>query len=177
LALVVYTLGGDANAPWPFVNFLRSYCDELFVLVPFWAHSAGTLIALGADKIYMTRFATLSPIDPSVTNEFNPQDPANPGERIPVAVEDVLAFFQLASEQGADESDLAGDALPQARGLRAPSRPRQREAEHRTDLAAREEAHPAAHAGCRRGGADRPRHAIDDRAVLVSSQTISTSSI
>src|SRR5262245_33240890 len=34
LALVLYTLGGDTNTPWPFVNFLRSYCDELYVLVP-----------------------------------------------------------------------------------------------------------------------------------------------
>src|SRR5215475_3318077 len=109
LALVLYTLGGDTNTPWPFVNFLRAYCDELFVLVPFWAHSAGTLIALGADQIYMTRFGTLSPIDPSVTNDFNPQDPANHEHRIPIAVEDVLAFFQLASEQGVDDTDLAGD--------------------------------------------------------------------
>jgi len=111
LALVLYTLGGDTNTPWPFVNFLRGYCDELFVLVPFWAHSAGTLIALGADKIYMTRFGTLSPIDPSVTNEFNPSDAASPGDRIPIAVEDVLAFFQLASERGGDNADLAGDAF------------------------------------------------------------------
>ena len=95
-SLVLYTLGGDTNTPWPFVNFLRAYCDRLFVLVPFWAHSAGTLIALGADKIYMTRFGTLSPVDPSVTNEFNPHDPASPLDRIPIAVEDVLAFFQLA---------------------------------------------------------------------------------
>jgi Serine dehydrogenase proteinase len=111
LALVLYTLGGDTNTPWPFVNFLRAYCDELFVLVPFSAHSAGTLITLGADRIYMTRFATLSPIDPSVTNEFNPPDPANPGHRIPIAVEDVLAFFQLADEQGGDDPALAGDAF------------------------------------------------------------------
>jgi hypothetical protein len=113
LALVLYTLGGDTNTPWPFVNFLRAYCDELFVLVPFWAHSAGTLIALGADKIFMTRFGTLSPIDPSVTNEFNPHDPASLGDRIPIAVEDMLAFFQLASEQGEEDADLVGDAFRQ----------------------------------------------------------------
>jgi pimeloyl-ACP methyl ester carboxylesterase len=111
LALVLYTLGGDTNTPWPFVNFLRAYCDELFVLVPFWAHSAGTLITLGADTIHMTRFGTLSPIDPSVTNEFNPFDAAEPAHRIPIAVEDVLAFFQLASEQGVDDATLAGDAF------------------------------------------------------------------
>jgi hypothetical protein len=114
LALVLYTLGGDTNTPWPFVNFLRAYCDELFVLVPFWAHSAGTLIALGADRIYMTRFGTLSPVDPSVTNEFNPYDAASPGDRIPIAVEDVLAYFQLAYEQGG--GDLAGDAFRRLAG-------------------------------------------------------------
>jgi hypothetical protein len=113
LRLFTSKVRGPVNTPWPFVNFLRAYCDELFVLVPFWAHSAGTLIALGADKIYMTRFGTLSPIDPSVTNEFNPHDPASPDDRIPIAVEDVLAFSQLASEQGGDDADLAGDAFRQ----------------------------------------------------------------
>jgi hypothetical protein len=111
LALVLYTLGGDTNTPWPFVNFLRGYCNELLVLVPFWAHSAGTLIALGADRVYMTRFGTLSPIDPSVSNEFNPHEHGDGGERVPIAVEDVLAFFQLASEQGAGDTELAGDAF------------------------------------------------------------------
>jgi len=113
LALVLYTIGGDTNTPWPFVNFLRGSCDELLVLVPFWAHSAGTLITLGADRIYMTRFGTLSPIDPSVTNEFNPQNPANPDEQIPIAVEDVLAFFELASETETHDTDLAADAFRQ----------------------------------------------------------------
>src|SRR5262245_35611413 len=116
LALVLYTLGGDTNTPWPFVNFLRSYCDELFVLVPFWAHSSGTLIALGADRIYMTRFGTLSPIDPSVANEFNPQDPTNPDETIQIAVEDVLAYFQLAAEQDEGDTGLAADAFRQLAG-------------------------------------------------------------
>jgi hypothetical protein len=118
LALVLYTLGGDVNTPWPFINFVRGYCDELYVLVPFYAHSAGTLIALGADRIYMTRFGTLSPIDPSVTNEFNPTDPA--GDGIPIAVEDVLAYFQLAAEQGGDEAEafrrLAESVHPLALG-------------------------------------------------------------
>src|SRR5262245_5950281 len=113
LALVLYTIGGDTNTPWPFVNFLRGSCEELFVLVPFWAHSAGTLIALGADRIYLTRFGTLGPIDPTVSNEFNPQDPANPDDRIPIAVEDVLAFFQLASEQDEGDTGLAADAFRQ----------------------------------------------------------------
>jgi membrane-bound ClpP family serine protease len=76
--LLLYTRGGDTNSAWPIINFLRAYFDEVVVLVPFFAHSAGTLICLGADRIYMSKLATLSPIDPSVANAFNPQDPTNP---------------------------------------------------------------------------------------------------
>src|SRR5262249_60603685 len=61
--------------------------------------------------ISMTRFGTLSPTGASVANEFNPHDPASPDDRIPIAVEDVLAFFQLASEQSGDDDALAGDAF------------------------------------------------------------------
>jgi ClpP class serine protease len=38
---------------WPLVTLLRQYCKRLAVLVPFRAHSAGTLISLGADEIVM----------------------------------------------------------------------------------------------------------------------------
>ncbi len=99
MALLVYSRGGDTNVPWAIVSFLREISDRLTVLVPFAAHSSGTLLALGADEIHMSRFATLSPIDPTVTNAFNPTDPTNPGLRIPIAVEDVLAYIELADEQ------------------------------------------------------------------------------
>lgn len=98
LALLLYTHGGETHAAWPIVNFLREHCKALIVLVPFWAHSCGTLIALGADRIIMSRYATLSPIDPTVANQFNPPDPANPQARIPISVEDVMAYVELADK-------------------------------------------------------------------------------
>lgn len=108
IALLLYTRGGDTNVPWPVVNFIRAYSKSLTVLVPFCAHSAGTLVALGADRVLMTRIGTLSPIDPSVANAFNPQDQVNPQNRIPIAVEDVLAYFELARSQGVKrDEDLA----------------------------------------------------------------------
>ena len=108
-ALLLYTRGGDTNSAWPIVNFLRAYFNEVVVLVPFFAHSSGTLICLGADKIYMSKLATLSPIDPSVANAFNPQDPMNPQNHIPIAVEDVMAYFELANAQGVKrDEDVAG---------------------------------------------------------------------
>lgn len=66
ISLILYTLGGNTMAAWNLVNMLRMFCDELEIIVPNKARSAGTLMCLGADKIVMTKQATLGPIDPSV---------------------------------------------------------------------------------------------------------------
>src|SRR5437868_14822183 len=49
--LVLYSRGGDAMLPWPLVTTIRAFCERFCVLIPFRAHSAATLIALGADEI------------------------------------------------------------------------------------------------------------------------------
>ena len=95
----LYTRGGDTNSVWPLVNLLREYCEKLTVIVPFRAHSGGTLICLGADEIIMTEFAELSPIDPTTGNQFNPQDPSNPQARFGISVEDVAAYFTLSKDR------------------------------------------------------------------------------
>lgn len=48
ISLYLYTRGGDTAAAWNIVNLLRQYCDELQVIIPHKAHSAGTLISIGA---------------------------------------------------------------------------------------------------------------------------------
>jgi hypothetical protein len=40
----------------------------------------------------------LGPIDPSVTNPFNPAHPQNPAQLIPISVEDVSAYFALIKD-------------------------------------------------------------------------------
>jgi hypothetical protein len=100
ISLFLYTRGGDTNVPWRLVNLIREYCTKFNVLVPFRAHSAGTLICLGADEILSGRMAELTSIDPSVANPFNPPDPTNPAARIPISVEDVNAFKELARRFG-----------------------------------------------------------------------------
>lgn len=98
LDLWLYTRGGDMNVPWPLVNTIRNYADEVNVLVPFRAHSAGTLIALGADKIIMSPSAELSPVDPTTANQFNPRDPNNQKSVLGISVEEVTAFIEMARE-------------------------------------------------------------------------------
>jgi len=103
--LFLYTAGGDTMVPWRLVSMIREYCDTFSVLVPYKAHSAGTMIALGADEIVMSDLSEISPIDPSTANIFNPSDPTNPQNKIPISVEDVIAYFDLAKNKFGIKSD------------------------------------------------------------------------
>jgi len=101
LSLILHTNGGETLAAWRLVNLLRIFCDELEIMIPTKALSAGTLICIGADKLVMTKQAVLGPIDPSVNNPLNPQ--ANMGgnqtARVPVSVENVLGYLSAAKDE------------------------------------------------------------------------------
>ncbi len=95
--LFLYTRGGHTLTPNRLVYLLREYCQRLCVLVPHYAHSAGTTLATGANEIVMHRMGELGPTDPSVANPFNPEDPTDPSHqrRLPISVEDVNAYVAL----------------------------------------------------------------------------------
>lgn len=100
LDLFLYSRGGHTIAPWRLVNLVREYCKNFSVLIPYRAHSAATLIALGANEIIMGPLAELSPIDPSISSPFNPPTPGKPGEKkVQVNVEDVFGYINLAREK------------------------------------------------------------------------------
>ncbi len=84
--------GGSGTVPWRLVSLFREYAKSFNVLIPYRAYSAATLIALGADEIVMHPFAELGPIDPTVSNEFNPSE-QNTGRRLGISVEDVKAYI------------------------------------------------------------------------------------
>jgi Serine dehydrogenase proteinase len=91
LDLFLCSNGGSGTVPWRLVSLFREYAKSFNVLIPYRAYSAATLIALGADEIVMHPFAELGPIDPTVSNEFNPTEPRT-GGRIGISVEDVRAY-------------------------------------------------------------------------------------
>jgi len=97
--LFLYSTGGDTMVPWRLVSMIREYCDKFSVLIPYKSHSAATMISLGADEIIMSNLSELSPIDPSTANVFNPTDPQNPNNKIPISVEEVTAYFDLAKKR------------------------------------------------------------------------------
>jgi len=97
--IFIYSRGGDVVTPYRIATLIREFSKKFGVLVPYRSHSAATLLCLGADEIIMGSMGELTPIDPRTVNPFNPQDPMNPQQRIPISVEDVTSYFSLAKEK------------------------------------------------------------------------------
>jgi ClpP class serine protease len=99
ITLLLYTSGGNTMAAWNIVNMFRMFCDNLEIIVPNRARSAGTLMCLAADTVLMTKQATLGPIDPSLSGPLNPQIPgAAPEARAPVSVEAIRGYIEMAQQ-------------------------------------------------------------------------------
>ncbi|HVA57603.1 MAG TPA: hypothetical protein VNF92_06925 [Gemmatimonadaceae bacterium] len=66
--LLLHTGGGDIDAAEKLVTLLRNWVGNgrLRVIVPDFAKSAGTLMAIGADCIVMSDTSELGPIDPQI---------------------------------------------------------------------------------------------------------------
>ncbi|MCK5332420.1 hypothetical protein KAJ41_00985 [Candidatus Parcubacteria bacterium] len=105
ISLFLYTRGGDMITPIRLIKLIRSYADEIEMLIPYRAHSAGTLISIGADKIVMGKLGELSPVDPSTGHPFNPENPLNKNQKMEISVEDLNSYFLLAKEKAGVKDD------------------------------------------------------------------------
>lgn len=102
LTIFLYSRGGNTVAALSMVSLIRENFESLRVIVPYRAHSAATLIALGADSIYMCKSGELSPVDVSITTAFNPlvdkNKPKIPGNILPVNVENLNGYITFVKE-------------------------------------------------------------------------------
>jgi hypothetical protein len=106
ISLILDTHGGQTSAAWRLINLVRSFGDEIEVIVPTKAMSAGTLMALGADAIVMTKQAALGPIDPSLSN--HPLNPVvNGNQFVSVSAEAVRGYLDEVKKDLQDPSALA----------------------------------------------------------------------
>jgi hypothetical protein len=71
--LILSSPGGDGNVAEKLILMLRHYFKNFTVIVPSYAKSAATMIALGSDKILMGYLAELGPIDPQLMLPGYPQ--------------------------------------------------------------------------------------------------------
>jgi ClpP class serine protease len=69
LDIVLHTPGGLVLAAMQIAWAIREHKGKVTVFVPYYAMSGGTLIALSADEIVMSKYAVLGPIDPQLGQE------------------------------------------------------------------------------------------------------------
>lgn len=79
LIVVLTSPGGHAEATEDMVDIMRHHYKEVFFVVPDYAQSAGTILCMSGDKIYMDYSSALGPIDPQVWIET----PGKVGQFVP----------------------------------------------------------------------------------------------
>lgn len=103
LSLFLYSRGGSAVTALSLISLIREHFKSFNVLIPFRAYSSATLIALGANSVYMCKTGELSPVDVSLTTPFNPlideKRSKNPGNFLPVNVEDLNGYVNFVKEE------------------------------------------------------------------------------
>jgi len=75
LAVILETEGGYIETVQRLVDVFRRHYSEVSFVIPSYAYSAGTVLALSGDEIYMDYYSVLGPIDP----QFETED----GDRVP----------------------------------------------------------------------------------------------
>lgn len=66
MALIIQSPGGNVEAAEKMVEIMRHHFNEVYFIVPEMAMSAGTILCMSGDKIYMNYASSLGPIDPQV---------------------------------------------------------------------------------------------------------------
>lgn len=80
--------GGDINTAYKIIRMFKSYATKTMIIVPFFAKSAASLIAIGTDELIMCKGGELGPIDPQVRDPYS-------GTPIPAhSLKESLAFIE-----------------------------------------------------------------------------------
>lgn len=97
LTLLLHTPGGAINAAETIVAYIRSkFPTDFEVIVPTFAMSAGTMISLAADRIWMGRQSQLGPIDPQLLQGTRSHSAMAIVEQFEEARRDIQSNVELA---------------------------------------------------------------------------------
>ena len=108
LHLLLDTPGGDGEVAVRMARSAQARCNELTVIVPNQAKSAGTLIAMGAHQILMGPTSDLGPVDPQLYIEKADQ-PLVSAKDLIAAVDSALEHVQQQPEAFALLASLLSD--------------------------------------------------------------------
>jgi hypothetical protein len=121
IAVLLRTGGGSAETVERMVDVLRHHYKSVYFVVPDYAMSAGTILCMSGDKIYMDYASALGPIDPQIMSsdgtgyipamgyldkveELTAKLALNPGDAVLLSGIDLakLALFEQAKNLSVD---------------------------------------------------------------------------
>ena len=105
IALILHTPGGLALAAAQIARALKNHPAKKIVIVPHYAMSGGTLIALAADEIRMDPNAVLGPLDPQLS--MGPQGPVVPAPS-------VVKVARMKGDKASDTTLIIADVAEKA---------------------------------------------------------------
>lgn len=129
LEVLIQSGGGDADIAYTLMRYFRRHCQRLNVIVPLFAKSAATLMALGADSIYMGEIADLGPIDVQMSDplkrgskRISPLDEFKSAEYLRDYAVELLDSFMLLMlrRSGMSVKDALHDAITFTTGIMRP---------------------------------------------------------
>ena len=112
IALILHTPGGLVLAASQIARAIKKHPAKTVVIVPHYAMSGGTLIALAADEIWMDESAVLGPLDPQLG--LGGQTPPMPA---PSIVKVAREKGDKASDQFLVLADIAEKAMAEMKSL------------------------------------------------------------
>jgi Serine dehydrogenase proteinase len=101
--VILDSMGGPLDSAFRSVLYLSRYAETLNVYIPRKAKSASTLIAVGANKIVMSPFAELGPLDNQIRDSRNPTDY--------MSALDCLQSAQILISRAADIDQLKAEQI------------------------------------------------------------------
>ena len=104
IALILHTPGGLVLAAAQIAMALKRHPGKKIVIIPHYAMSGGTLIALAADEILMDPNAVLGPLDPQIA--------MGPGQLVPAP--SVLRAAKVKGDKASDQLLVLADVAEKA---------------------------------------------------------------
>lgn len=103
LCVLIETPGGFIEVVERIYKVFRRHYETVIYVVPNYAYSAGTVLVLSGDEIYMDYYSVLGPIDPQLEND---QGKMVPGLGILVKYHELLRTINSSSD-GTAKAELA----------------------------------------------------------------------
>ena len=109
LDLILHTPGGSATATEALVSYLRSKFNNIRIIIPYAAMSAGTMLACSADEIVMGKNSFIGPTDPQIIYWTQDRVVVSPAHA-------VLDQFEMAKKECKANRENIGVWMPILKG-------------------------------------------------------------